>query len=349
MALWSSKSRKWWAMLLGQGVSLCLALSGFSTSLLASLGVDAPIAQGCFNYFTLALVYGGILLHRRHKLQVSWYWYLLVAFLDVQASFLLNKSYQFSSITSVTLLVCFTIPWVIVLTRVFLGTRYSILQLVGSALCVLGLALVLLSDADGGGGGSMPLLGDTIVIGATILFAFANVSEEFIVKDGGQIEMEMEMLSMMGVFGLLFSLVQLSAFELQALGSVNWSLDMIWAISGYTLSVFCLYSMTPWVLKISSELFFMQLSGATMLSLSSLTSNMWAVVIRTFLFHQKVDWLYFLAFAVVILGLVIYSTNEKAPVPDHDLDGGSSSRTVCQGLLADENGAAIAGNEGSVP
>ncbi|CAI0469446.1 unnamed protein product [Linum tenue] len=338
MGWWSSKRRTWCAVLLGQAVSLFLALSGFSTSLLATMGFDAPVTQSCFGYFSLATVYGGILLHRRHKLQVSWYLYLLVGFLEVQANFLRTKAYQFSSITSVTLLVCFTIPWAIILTRVFLGTRYSILQLVGSALCVVGLALVLLSDADGGGGGSMPLLGDTLVIGASIFFAFSNVGQEFIVKDRGQ--MEMEMLSMLGVFGFLFSLVELSHLCLTNKPHFACMCFQIWAIAGYTLSMFCSYSMIPWILK---------WSGATMFNLSILTSNMWAVVIRTFFYQQKVDWLYFLAFAVVILGLVIYSTNEKAPVPDHDSDGVKSSSSECEGLLVDENGEAVAGHAGSVP
>ncbi|CAI0469444.1 unnamed protein product [Linum tenue] len=342
MGWWSSKRRTWCAVLLGQAVSLFLALSGFSTSLLATMGFDAPVTQSCFGYFSLATVYGGILLHRRHKLQVSWYLYLLVGFLEVQANFLRTKAYQFSSITSVTLLVCFTIPWAIILTRVFLGTRYSILQLVGSALCVVGLALVLLSDADGGGGeeksGSMPLLGDTLVIGASIFFAFSNVGQEFIVKDRGQ--MEMEMLSMLGVFGFLFSLVELSAFELRSLGSVDWSVDMIWAIAGYTLSMFCSYSMIPWILK---------WSGATMFNLSILTSNMWAVVIRTFFYQQKMDWLYFLAFTVVILGLVIYAINEKDPVSKHEVDSENLS-SECQRLVVDENPEAVAaGNQCLVP
>ncbi|CAL1388476.1 unnamed protein product [Linum trigynum] len=334
MGSFSISGRVCWALLLGQGVSLCLALAGFNTSLLASLGVDSPLAQSCFSYFSLASVYGAILLYRRHKLQVSWYWYIPVAFLDMHSNFLLNKAYQFSSITSITLLVCWTIPWGIILTRMFLGTRYSILQLVGSAVCVIGLALVLLSDAesDDGGGGSMPLLGDGLVVVSTIFYASSNVSQEFILKDGGLVE---EVLSMLGVFGFLFSLVELFAFELEGLASVNWSAEMTWAITGYTLSFFSLYSMAPYVLK---------LSGATMLNLSSLTCDMWAVVIRIFFYHQKVDWLYFLAFAVVLLGLVMYSRNEKDPVPGHDLDSESSR----QRLLAEPNPEAIAGND-SVP
>lgn len=68
-----------------------------------------------------------------------------------------NEAYQFSSITSVTLLDCFTIAWVIILTWIFLRTRYSLWQLFGAATCVVGLGLVLLSDAGVGGGGDFLL------------------------------------------------------------------------------------------------------------------------------------------------------------------------------------------------
>ncbi|KAK1562157.1 hypothetical protein Q3G72_007257 [Acer saccharum] len=109
----------------------------------------------------------------------------LVAFILALTSFassliahLLNKAFQFSSITSVTLLDCLTIAWAIILTWFFLSTRYSLWQLFGAALCVMGLGLVLLSDAwIGGGDSSRPLLGDMLVILSTVFFAMSNVGE----------------------------------------------------------------------------------------------------------------------------------------------------------------------------
>ncbi|KAF2307610.1 hypothetical protein GH714_030162 [Hevea brasiliensis] len=170
------------------------------TLFLLFLGVDAPITQSIFNYFALALVYGSILLYKRQKIQLSWYWYLLLGFVDVQGNYLVNKAYQYSSLTSVTLLDCFTVAWAIVLTWFFLGTRYSIWQLFGAAICVLGLGLVLLSDAGvGGEGGSKPLLGDSLVIAGTLFFAFSNVGEEFCVKNKNRVEV----VSMLGLYGML--------------------------------------------------------------------------------------------------------------------------------------------------
>ena len=66
-----------------------------------------------------------------------------------------KKAYQYSSATSVTLLDCWTIPWAMIFTWIVLGTRYSIRQFFGAALCVAGLASVFLSDAGVGGGGDI--------------------------------------------------------------------------------------------------------------------------------------------------------------------------------------------------
>ncbi|XWS66703.1 hypothetical protein CRYUN_Cryun05aG0223500 [Craigia yunnanensis] len=287
------------------------------------LGVDAPITQTSFAYFSLAVVYGSILLYRGQKLRIPWYWYLALGFVDVQGNYLVNKAFQFSSITSVTLLDCWTVVWAIILTYIFIGTRYSLWQLLGAALCVLGLGLVLLSDAGvGGGGGSKPLLGDTLVIAGTLFFSMSNVGEEFCVKKKDRVEV----VSMIGLFGMLVSGVELSIFELKTLESVTWSTDIILAFIGYTLSSFMFYSITPFVLK---------LSGATMFNLSLLTSDMWAVVVRILFYRQQVDWLYFLSFAFVVIGLVIYSLTEKDPVPTPLLEDGNHS--IQYQVLNDEN------------
>ncbi|XP_050227773.1 uncharacterized protein LOC126677269 isoform X2 [Mercurialis annua] len=282
MSSWWRRNLTWRTLgllLLCQLVSIVMAFMGFSSSLIAKLGVDAPASQGIFTYLSLALVYGSILVYRNQKPMVSWYWYLLLGFLDSQSLFLYNTSFHFTSITSVTMLQSFSIAWVIVLTWFFLGSRYSLWQFFGAALCVLGLGLLILSDVGvGGGGASRTLFGDMIVIAGTLLFALSNVGEEFCVKNKDRVEM----LAMIGAYGLL-----------------------IVALAAYTLSSFTLYSLFSFVL---------QMSGATMYNLSTPASNMWVVIIQIFFYHQQVGWLYYVSFAIVVTGLVMYSTNEKDPV-----------------------------------
>lgn len=303
--------RTLYVLFLGQVVSFVLAVASFSSSFIADLGVDAPLTQSFFTYLSLALVYGSILLYRRQKLRISWYWYLFLGFVDVQGNYLVNKAYQYSSITSVTLLDCWTIPWVIILTWIFLGTRYSLWQFFGAALCIVGLGLVLLSDAGvGGGDGSRPLLGDILVIAGTLFFALSNVGEEFCVKKKDRVEV----VTMIGIFGLLVSVCEISIMELKSLESVEWSTDIILGFVGYAVSTFLFYTIVP---------FLLQISGATWFNLSLLTSDMWAVVIRIFFYHQKVDWLYFISFAMVAVGLIIYSKTEKDPIPLPTLGDGN--------------------------
>ncbi|XP_015970277.1 uncharacterized protein LOC107493734 isoform X2 [Arachis duranensis] len=268
-------------LILSQLVSLTLALLSLTSSVISQkFGVYAPLTQSLFVYASLALVYGTILLFRNQKPLGFWYWYLLLGIVDVQGNYLVNKAYQYSSITSVTLLDCWTIPWAILFTWIFLGTRYSLWQLSGAAICVLGLCLVMFSDSEvGGGGGSKPLLGDVLVIGGTLFYAISNVGEEFCVKHKDRVEV----VFMLGLFGFLISILEVFVIELKMLESVKWSPDI--------------------------------LSGATMFNLSVLTSDMWAVVFRVFLYHQEVDWLYFVSFAITVVGLIIYSLIEKDPVP----------------------------------
>ncbi|CAJ2632379.1 unnamed protein product [Trifolium pratense] len=263
-------------LLLGQLLSFSVALMSITSSLIAQFGVDAPLTQSLFTYGSLALVYGSILLYRHQKPLVSWYWYLLLGFADAQGCYLVIKAYQYSSITSVTLLDCWVVPWVILLTWIFLGTRYSLWQLGGGTLCVLGLSLVLVSDTwDGSsnGGGSKPLLGDVLVIVGTIFYAISNVGEEFCVKNKDRIEV----VTMIGVYGFLVTAIEVSVLELKTLESIKWSANIVLAFAGYGVSSFIFYSLAPFVLK--------------------------------------VDWLYFLSFLVVGIGLIIYSTTEKKSVP----------------------------------
>uniref|UniRef100_F6I3S2 Uncharacterized protein n=1 Tax=Vitis vinifera TaxID=29760 RepID=F6I3S2_VITVI len=93
---------------------------------------------------------------------------------------------------------------------------------------------------------------------------------------------------------------------------------------------------------------FFQLSGSAMLNLSLLTSDMWAVLIRIFAYHQKVDWMYFMAFAAVVVGLIIYSGGGKgdeqhyAEIADEDAE---RSRYFDEkaGLLGNSDHSSIVG------
>ncbi|KAK9756273.1 hypothetical protein RND81_01G085900 [Saponaria officinalis] len=296
-------------VLLGQLISFIMSLSAFSNSFLASLGVDAPITQSFFTYLSITAVYGSIRLFLRKKLMVSWYYYVPLSFVDVLGNYCVIKAFQFTSITSATLFDCWTIPWVMVLTYFFIGSRYSIWQYFGVAICILGLALALLSDAGlGGEGGSRPLLGDFLVIVGTLFYALSNVGEEFCVKQKDLVEV----ISMLGVFGLLISICEITLLERHKLLSIEWSSKVMLGFAGHAVAGFLFYTLVPFLLK---------LSGSTLFNLSALTSDMWAVLIRILFYHEQVGWLYYVSFATVALGLVTYSLSEEESTEMSNVDG----------------------------
>ncbi|KAK6255331.1 hypothetical protein QUC31_017006 [Theobroma cacao] len=300
---------------LGQFLSLLITSTGFSSSELAKKGINAPTSQSFLNYVLLTVVYGSVMLYRRQALKAKWYYYVVLGLVDVEANYLVVKAYQYTSITSVMLLDCWSIPSVMLLTFLFLKTKYRFRKIAGVIVCVAGLVMVVFSDVHAGdrSGGSNPRKGDLFVIAGATLYAISNVSEEFLVKNADRVEL----MSFLGLFGAIISAIQISIIERNELKSIRWTAGAAFPFFGFSLAMFLFYSFVPVLLK---------MSGSTMLNLSLLTSDMWAVLIRIFAYHEKVDWTYFLAFIAVAVGLIIYSGGDKeedqrrADVADEDAE-----------------------------
>lgn len=169
-------------------------------------GVNTPTTQSAVNYALLSVVYGLYLLWRRRWSTSSTIHYTpvptdpeephhppappplltqpvliyaLLALLDVEGNYLLVCAFQFTSLTSVTLLDCFTIPVVMALSAVVLGRRYGRGHMAGALLCVAGIALLVATDpAAGAAGYKAPLLGDVLVLLGACLYAVGNVAQE---------------------------------------------------------------------------------------------------------------------------------------------------------------------------
>ncbi|XP_051150058.1 uncharacterized protein LOC127264530 isoform X1 [Andrographis paniculata] len=300
-----------YGLALGQLLSLLITSTGFSSSELAKKGINAPTSQSFVNYVLLALIYGSIMLYRRQALKSKWYYYILLGIVDVEANFLVVKAYQYTSITSVMLLDCWTIPCVLFLTWFFLKTKYRVKKLIGVVICIAGLVTVIFSDVHAAdrSSGANPIKGDILVLAGATLYGVSNVSEEFFVKSADRVEL----MAFLGLFGGIISACQIAVLERNELASIHWSVGATLPFVGYSLAMFLFYSGVPILLKIS---------GSTMLNLSLLTSDMWAVLIRIFAYHEKVDWLYFIAFGAVTVGLIVYSGGEGSRPEAADMEAG---------------------------
>ncbi|CAN6836934.1 unnamed protein product [Brassica oleracea var. botrytis] len=158
------------------------------------------------------------------------------------------KANQYTSMTSVMLLDCWAIPCVLVLTWVFLKTKYRLMRISGVVVCILGVVMVVFSDVHAGSraGRSNPVKGDILVLAGATLYAVSNTTEEFLVKNANTVEL----MTFMGFFGAIISAIQIVVFERSELRATEWSAEASFLFLRFAVSMFLFYSLLPLLLKI---------------------------------------------------------------------------------------------------
>uniref|UniRef100_A0A8C6TBF7 Solute carrier family 35 member F2 n=1 Tax=Neogobius melanostomus TaxID=47308 RepID=A0A8C6TBF7_9GOBI len=287
----------------GQVLSLLICGTAVSCQYLADAGVDTPMFQSFLNYGLLLLVYTSALSARRGEknlwqvLRANWWKYLVMGLSDVEANYTVVKAYQFTTLTSIQLLDCFVIPVLMLLSWFLLKTRYRVVHFVAVGVCLLGVGAMVGADILAGrdqGSTQSVLLGDALVLLSAALYAVSNVCQEDTVK---RLSRE-QFLGMMGLFGTVFSGIQLAVLETQAVASVQWDLHIILLFALYALCMFALYSFMPVVVKMTS---------ATAVNLSLLTADLFSLFCGVFLFHYNFSALYVVSFVVIIVGFVMFN------------------------------------------
>ncbi|KAG2438260.1 hypothetical protein HYH02_010959 [Chlamydomonas schloesseri] len=259
-----------------------------------------PTTQAFFNYLLLGLTCGGYHLWKRGpRLTNRWYLYLLLAALDVEANFLVTKAYQYTSVTSVTLLDCFTIPAVMALSAAALAARYLPGHYGGALLCIGGLAVLVATDGSSATGGPNPVLGDALVLMGSVLYAVSNVAQERLLLGATPVS---ELLAAVGGFGAVLGGVQAVVLERGAWAAADWSSP--WATAapllGFSLALYTFALLLPRVLL---------WGGATVLNLSLLTSDVWAAAARVVFFggFGGTEGWFALSLVLEVAGLVLYT------------------------------------------
>jgi solute carrier family 35 protein F1/2 len=349
---------RWWAIVLGQLISFFVAGTGVFSTVLSNAGIDIPTSQSSINY-VLLLIYLGFRFRavgwsKTWQLKVPWWRYGLLALVDVEANYLVVKAYRYTSITSIMLIDCWTIPCVMAMSYFFLRRRFLWRHIVGVGLCIAGLSVLVVSDwlqaaptpadtpSGAGGGGnhtarmlagglespgawwllpdgspassqagprrlaadvpSSNVIGDLLCFAGATLYAISNVGQEALVKSYDRTEF----LAMLGVFGSVINGVQLLALERGELAAIAWTPATAGCVLGFALFLFAMYTLTS---------FFLQGSDSTLFNLSLLTSDLWAILAAVFFFDADLHPLYFLALALIVVGLLLYNTAPDAPSP----------------------------------
>ncbi|XP_069091473.1 solute carrier family 35 member F1 isoform X2 [Pleurodeles waltl] len=296
---------------LGQVLSLLICGINLTSKYLSEdFHAHTPLFQSFLNYILLFLVYTTTLAVRQGEenllaiLKRRWWKYMILGIIDIEAKYLVVKSYQYTNLTSIQLLSCFIIPVVILLSWFFLLVRYKAVHCIGVVVCILGIgclagADVLVGRQLGTGEylfpGENKLLGDLFVLAGATLYGISNVCEEYIVRNLSRVEF----LGMIGLFGSFFSGIQLAIMEHKELLKVPWDWQIGLLYVGFSACMFGLYSFMPVVIKKTS---------ATSVSLSLLTADLYSLFCGLFLFHYTFSGLYLLSFFTIVVGLVLYSS-----------------------------------------
>lgn len=96
---------------------------------------------------------------------------------------------------------------------------------------------------------------------------------------------------------ILRLLIEGAALEHDLFTSVDWSGANIGYLAGYTCSMLFLYTLAPILFRLSSSPFY---------NLSILTSDFYGLCFGLGLFGYTPYWLYFVAYPMVLIGLIIY-------------------------------------------
>ena len=297
----------------GQVISILLAMTGFLSTNLTDRGFVFPVLQSAGFYLVLSFY----LVKKPFPLKMPVYLYAVLAAFDVEANFLAVLAYQYTDITSILLLNSLTIPWVVILSYFVLKRRYSVRKIIAAVVCLVGLGLVVVSDTlrhrwgDAFAKSEYAWKGDLICVASSFLYALQNVLQEYILKRLGCSDLgtTSEYFGMLGIFGFTLSVVQWAIFESSdviSAGSTLWTGEVVGYFLGFVFTMLTLYTMITW---------YIGNYDASLFNMSILTSGIYGLLLE-FLQHKtsprgSSDWMYFVAYGLIVSGVLLYSTGEK--------------------------------------
>ncbi|KAI6040246.1 solute carrier family 35 member SLC35F1/F2/F6 [Pisolithus marmoratus] len=294
------------SILYGQVLSVALTFVSVLTTELVDHNWVLPSAQVFFSYAFIFIVYTPYTIYKYGlkgwcKLIVHDGWkYLILTLGDFEAGYLYIKAYGYTDLMSCLLLDAWSIPVCMLVCCVTMHVRYHWTQVLGAIICIGGLALLVTSDLLTGKNGDATRSGegDGFMLAASTLFGFVNAAEEFYVRRSPLYEV----LGQMGLWGMVASSVQSSIVERQKWKTSTWDGATAGLLMGNTVSTFIMYTLQMMLFRVASSPYF---------NISLLTSDFYGLLFGMFLLspaliHYSPYWLYFVAFAIVIFGLVIY-------------------------------------------
>ena len=215
-------------------------------SLMVPLDSILPSCCHCWNYFNRGG--GGSGSNCREtigQLTIPRYYYILISIMDVGSNFLSIYSFQYTTLTSTTLLGSLSIPSTMFFARLLLRRVFTPIQYLGILLCIVGGCYTIYIDSMSSSSNSdsvddnmnnmtvtnldptpddmsasspekQQYIGDIMAMTAAVLYGLGDCVAEYLIKYRNR----QEYLYMLGAYGMIFTMILIPTLEYKALTEI---------------------------------------------------------------------------------------------------------------------------------
>ena len=256
--------------------------------------MNLPTTQSFLTYSALSCSYGIYFLWKdgiKHLFSKTGLWCIFLAITDFTATFLTVKAYQYTSLVSVQLLDCFSIPTIMVLTYVIFKYKFKRLHYVGVASCIIGVGMLIASDSHK----DDTWKGNLLVIAGAFLYGVNNVCLEWLAKFIGPYKY----LGTYCWFGLMISCIQMVILERDNLTKAPWDNYMLYlSLIGFVVFLFTFLTVMPIIMVRYS---------ATFANLNLMAADIYSAFAGHFIFSVSFSFLYIIAIFFILGGVLLYT------------------------------------------
>ncbi|CAI2368104.1 unnamed protein product [Moneuplotes crassus] len=287
---------------------ICLPIVGggvFST-LLAERGHSVPMLQLALLYLFLCIWLSKYFFETMSLTFKDIVFLSITGILDCHANFLIVKAYSYTTITSVMILMVFTVPSAVFLSVLFLRIKYCWLHYASCVLSICSVIIVIICDIyeyehnDDINRMSI-IFGDLFCIIGVFFLASTNVYQEWLIGKNYQIS---EILAFQAPIGVVFAILEgwlIGEFTDIFSTSPQDIVPCILFLLGFALVNFILYNFIP---------YFISMAGATLMNIGNLTASVYSMLFDIFLFNGNFKWFYLIGFLFQITSIFLFSLKD---------------------------------------
>lgn len=291
----------------GQLLSICITCTSVVTTELGMGGWSLPATQTFFVYAALMGIYTPLTIYKYgvgawgKMLTTDGWKYGILGTIDVFGNFLTVFGFRYTNLLSCLLLGAWSTPVSMVVTYFLLKARYTWVQLAGVCICIGGLGVLVASDIRTGKdwGYANKGKGDAFMIAGATLYGLSNGFEEYLVRG----RPHYEVVGALGLVGFIVNGILVGGYEHATVYESAWTGRNVGLLMAYVSAMVILYSVAPLLFRFASAPFY---------NISLMTSDFYSLLFGLFLFHYKPYFLYFIAYPMVLIGLLTYFL-AKAP------------------------------------